>query len=243
MAPMVASLGGALLGGLGGCATSLIDDDGIYSRGGDGPILCGLSVDDRYSVSIDAISAGLDRAQVERETLHLYTHKPAGSVDVSTIDSVLASAAFRGLAFVTYKQLFEQPPSGALAFSFDDRALTAWTSLRPLFDRYHAKVTFFVSEYDSFDDAEKQMVRDLAADGHDIEYHSTHHYAADAYATEHGIAAWLADDIQPALAAMRADGYDPTIFAYPFGARSADTDAAALEQFRAIRAISYTCPR
>lgn len=231
-----------------GCATVLVDNDGIYSHGADGPVLCGLSVDDKTSVSGDALAAGLDRAQVEQQTLHLYTHRPMGTVDVSTIESVLAGAADRDLAFVTYRELLDQAdagePAGAgLAFSFDDRDLEGWHQLRPLFDRYRAKVTFFISAYHTFDELAKQQLRDLAADGHDIEYHSTNHLAADEYAAAHGIEAYLADDIAPDLALMRADGYEPTVFAYPFGARDGAVDAAVLEHFRAVRAISYTCPR
>ena len=41
---------------------------------------------------------------------------------------------------------------------------------------------------------------------------------------------------------MRADGWAPTIFAYPFGARTEATDKALEPLFTHIRAIHYTCP-
>jgi len=42
--------------------------------------------------------------------------------------------------------------------------------------------------------------------------------------------------------AMRADGWQPTIFAYPFGARTSATDKALEPLFTHIRAIRSTCP-
>ena len=225
-----------------GCDTSLIATDNIYSRGADHRVLCSLSVDDKTSVSVDALAAGFDRAQVERKTLHLYTHSPSDGVQPSTIESVLAGAADRGLAFVTYRELAAGAVVTGLAFSFDDRDLEGWTPLRPLFDRYRAKVTFFISAYHTFDDLAKQQLRALAADGHDIQYHSTNHQDAEEYATAHGAAAYIVDDILPDLELMRADGYAPNAFAYPFGTRTSATDAALLEHFDVIRSNYYSCP-
>lgn len=41
---------------------------------------------------------------------------------------------------------------------------------------------------------------------------------------------------------MRAAGFAPNAFAYPFGARTEATDAALLRHFALVRAIQYTCP-
>jgi hypothetical protein len=80
-------------------------------------------------------------------------------------------------------------------------------------------------------------------DGHDIEYHSTHHYNAENYANDHGVDAYINDDILPGLMAMKADGYtDMHIFAYPFGARTSATDDALKPYFHHLRAIYSTCP-
>jgi hypothetical protein len=42
---------------------------------------------------------------------------------------------------------------------------------------------------------------------------------------------------------MRADGHATTIFAYPFGTRTAATDAALSQYFVHLRAIRSRCPR
>lgn len=227
---------------LAGCDTTIADYDDIYERGAAQYVECSMNIDDKNSVSVDAIGAALDRAQLDGTTLQLYAHKPTGTVEAATIETVLAGAADRGMRFASYRELSEHEVPGSLALSFDDHDLTGWTSLRPVFDRYGAKVTFFISAYDSFDDGEKAQLAALAGDGHDIEYHSTHHQNAEEYTAAHGVDAYVADDILPGLALMRADGYDPTTFAYPFGARTAETDEALAPLFAHLRAAHYTCP-
>jgi hypothetical protein len=227
---------------LAGCDVSLSAMDNIYSRGAEHPVLCAANVDNKNVVSADAIAAGLDRAQVDEVTIHLYTHKPAGTVDESTIEQILAAAADRGMPFVTYRELVDGTATQGLAFSFDDHDLDGWHPLRDLFDRYGAKVTFFISAYHTFSDADKAKLRDLQADGHSIDYHSTNHHDAEQYTAEFGVERYIADDILPDLELMRADGFDPKTFAYPFGSRTAETDAALLAHFPLVRASSFSCP-
>ncbi len=227
------------------CDATLPQYDDVYSVGADHPVLCGYSVDDKNSVSIDALSAGLERARAQRQTVHLYAHKPSGTVQSSTIESVVAGASDRGLQYVTYRDLANGvvPTDGALALSFDDHAVREWRAMLPMFAQYRARVTFFVSSFEFGSPEDRVMLHELAAAGHDIEYHSTNHFNAETYSNANGVERYVADDIEPGLAAMRAEGFDPIVFAYPFGARTAATDAALLRTFKLLRAIHYTCPQ
>jgi len=231
---------------LAGCDATLVDIDEIYTRGAPKFVMCGMSIDDKNSASLDAIGGALDRAQIDGTTVLLYAHKPGDtpndSVDPSIIELALAGVADRGMTFATYSDLAAGEVPGSLALAFDDRDIAGWTNLRPMFMRYGARVTFFVSEYYSFDDTGKAELKQLAADGHDIEYHSVHHWNAETYSQDHGVDAYINDDILPGLDAMRADGWAPTIFAYPFGARTSATDKALEPLFTHIRAIRSTCP-
>lgn len=213
----------------------------IYSRGADHDVLCGKSVDNKNKLSLDAVSQSMDHAQVEHLVLHLYSHRPAGTVDEATIELVIAAAADRNMPFVTYKDLLDGATEG-LAFSFDDHDLVGWHALRQIFDLYGAKVTFFISAFPYLTDDDKAKLRDLANDGHDIQYHSTNHENAETYTAAYGLETYVRDDILPGLAAMRAEGYDPRVMAYPFGARTEETDAELLTHFDLLRAISSTCP-
>jgi len=227
---------------LGGCETTIVGYDDIYEQGASQFVECSMNVDDKNAVSLDEIGASLDRAQLDETTLQLYAHKDPGTVEPALIETVLAAAADRRIKFVTYAELAEHPVPASLALSFDDHDLAGWSALRPTFDRYGAKVTFFVSSYPTFTDEMKAELRALAADGHDIEYHSTTHQNAEEYSKEHGVDAYVADDIVPGLEAMRADGWAPTMFAYPFGARTDATDEALRPLFQHVRAIHSTCP-
>lgn len=240
--------GGALLcvgalGTLGACTSTLSDHDDVYSRGADHFVLCANSIDDRYDIGVDEIAEALSRAKRDGTTLHLYTHIPGETVQVATLEGVLAAAAEQGIELVTYEELSLHAVPGSLALSFDDHALASWSALRPVLDRYHAQVTFFVSLFLELGDDDRAQLRQLADDGHDIEYHSTNHLNAVDYAAAHGVAGYVADEIVPALDAMRAEGYATTVFAYPFGARNAELDDALTPYFRVVRATRGGCPR
>lgn len=227
---------------LAGCARTLDEPDNIYSRGADHRVLCGLNIDNKYMVSADAIAAGLDRAVIDEMTLHLYAHKPNRTIDESTIEQLVAGAADRGLPFVTYADLADGTATTGLALSFDDHDVVGWNAMLPMLELYGARVTFFVSHYTYINDEERRLLRNLADAGHAIEYHSTFHLSAEKYTTEHGVEAYIADDILPGLAAMRDAGYNPRVFAYPFSERTAETDAAVLEHFALARGSYHNCP-
>jgi hypothetical protein len=231
---------------VGACNPSLNDYDQIYSKPGDGRIVCSFDIDNKNEVSTDSIATGLDRASVEQEIVHLYSHKPAGTIDESTIEEVVAAAADRDLPFVTYEDIAaaqEGDELYGLALSFDDKDVDGWHALLPLFARYGAHVTFNISEFHNFGDDEKAMLKDLQDAGHAIEYHSTNHLDAAKETAALGPDGYDAEDIQPDLALMRDAGYDPKAFAYPFGARSKASDTVLLDNFQILRASSFKCPR
>jgi peptidoglycan/xylan/chitin deacetylase (PgdA/CDA1 family) len=238
------ALGTVLGAALAACTDrSLVSQDDIYSHGADHFVLCAASIDDIYGVTVAEVGDALDRAQADDATLHLYTHTPGLTVAMATLEGTLAAVSGRGMRFATYDDLSAGEVPGSLALSFDDHAIATWTAMRPLLDRHHARVTFFVSTFLTLSEDEHAQLQQLAADGHDIEYHSTSHLDAEAYSNANGIDAYLADDIVPALDAMRAAGYATTIFAYPFGTRTAATDAALSQYFVHLRAIRSRCPQ
>jgi hypothetical protein len=44
----------------------------------------------------------------------------------------------------------------------------------------------------------------------------------------------------PSIDLLRADGYEVTTFAYPYGARTGETDKAILRQVPQIRSVAFT---
>ncbi|MBP9085719.1 MAG: polysaccharide deacetylase family protein [Kofleriaceae bacterium] len=214
--------------------------NGIYYQGGDRSVLCAANIDDIIGVSRDNITAGLDRAAARSEVLQLFAHEPGRTVDRDTLAFTFAAAAERGLAFITYRDLLDHPePRAGLVFSFDDTAVQAWTQTRDLFNTYGVHATFFVSRYDHLDAAERTQLQQLAADGHAIEAHSVSHARGPSYVETYGLQAYLSDEVLPSISALRADGFNPQLFAYPFGARTSETDAAILPYVRALRSVSF----
>ena len=62
---------------------------------------------------------------------------------------------------------------------------------------------------------------------------------APAFVDAYGLSAYLAQEIDPMLDAMARDGFNPTTFAYPYGARTTEIDGALLERFALLRSLSY----
>jgi hypothetical protein len=246
MSPVAASVlsltFAAALAMLAGCNAPL-EGDAIYAFKGDHPLVCGLNIDHGERHARD-LEPALDRALGEGSIVQFYTHAPSpdGPVFSSRVEGLITAAAARGMDFVTYREMADDTAAGSsVALSFDDTFVDQWEALRPVFRRYGVRATFFVSQFHDFDAGRLDGLARLAADGHDIEYHGTHHAHSVAYVDEHGMDAFIADEIAPDLALMRQAGYDPAVFAYPHSERRADVDAALMHTFRLLRGNAWHC--
>lgn len=125
--------------------------------------------------------------------------------------------------------------SGGLLLGFDDGHVRAWARQRPVFDRFGARVTFFVSAPDQLDPGERRLLRALAADGHSIGAHGLRHLKApEAFAAD-GPEAYVAREITPCVDALVEFGLAPRSFAYPNSRRDAGTDALLTPLFTRLR--------
>jgi hypothetical protein len=236
--PRLALLAVLVLAPIAGCYAP---GNGVFAEPGERGLVCAQTMD-RDGDKVGDLELGLDEARRRGAIVQLYGHSPDGTVSVARIEGLLAAAADRGMPFVTYQDMAAgTAPGGSLALGFDDAHVDAWHALRPLLDGYRARVTFFVTRFPGLAAEQRAKLHELADDGHAIEYHGTDHKAAAQYVAEHGLDAWLRDEIEPGLAAMRADGFAPAVFAYPFGDRSDETDRALLEQFTIVRGSAHDC--
>lgn len=200
---------------------------------------CAVDLDRKSGLTHANLDRALDRA-ARGEVVEIYAHNPERTVAVADIEYLVAGAASRHLPFVTYADFAQGGGSGpGLALSFDDTSVRAWYDLRSLFDRYGARVTFFISRYADLYDNEKAMVKQLAADGHDIEAHTVNHLNGPEYVEEHGMTAYLFDEVLPSIDVLRADGYEVSAFAYPFGARTDEIDKELLEHIPVLRSVTF----
>jgi peptidoglycan/xylan/chitin deacetylase (PgdA/CDA1 family) len=219
---------------------------------GDGRLVhCAVNLDTSARNDLPSVDTGLDRARDRGEVVELYAHEPGDTVPVDKIEYVLAGARDRGLGFVTYADFARGSyATPGLALSFDDTSIDAWVALRPMFERYAARVTFFVSRYHVINDDQRAGLRQLAADGHAIEPHTVNHLRAPDYVELYGLNAYLREEVDPSIAALVGDGFEVHAFAYPFGARTGQIDRAIEKRVPVIRSVAFSysivqspCPR
>jgi peptidoglycan/xylan/chitin deacetylase (PgdA/CDA1 family) len=159
-----------------------------------------------------------------------------------TLESVLAAARDRGLAFYTYADLARgiATPGAGVLVSMDDASVNDWLDGAPLYAQYGARVTFFVSYFPQLSDVERAGLHVLANAGHAIEAHSVKHVRAPLYVEQKGVDAYLAEEALPSIELLDAEGFDVSTYAYPYGARTGELDRALLHHVDLLRSVSFS---
>ena len=112
---------------------------------------------------------------------------------------------------------------GVLLLTFDDRNFAGWEAARPIFAKYGAHATFFVSG--DFLPENAQTLKRLALDGHSIGLHGFKHRNADKYLAEFGAERYYKDEIWPQAESARKFHVPYKSYAYPNCRCSDETDA------------------
>ncbi len=150
------------------------------------------------------------RDHKKRNRDFLETRGPVGKVE--TVDCTPLPLAARGV----------------LLLSFDDKNFAGWEAAAPIFAKYGAHATFFVSG-----DLPQEAVRSLkhlSEKGHSIGLHGLNHLNADAAVAERGAAQYFAEDVWPQIDRARKCYVPFESFAYPNCRRSDETDALFREK-------------
>lgn len=204
-------------------------------------VLCSESVDNpERDPSWAWLGAQIHSARASHTVLAVHGHVPGEVLQISTIRTLFDLAAREDLPVIRYDEI-ATATEGGLALAIDDNAIDDWYALRPLFAEYGAHITFFVSRWSQQAQPQLDELLQLAADGHELEPHTVNHLHTLAYIRDHGLDAWLADEVDPSIEIMRQNGFSPAFFAYPFGERDDATDAALLERVGTIRATGHYC--
>lgn len=130
----------------------------------------------------------------------------------------------------------ERPPG--IALSFDDRFIEEWYKLRPIFRKYNARVTFYITQFDSLSSVEIAQLKTLQQDGHEIGCHGAIHTNSVNFVRQNSIQQYLKVEINPALRAMKQHGFRPTSFAHPGGAHNSAIDRELLNYFVLLRDVA-----
>jgi hypothetical protein len=230
----------ALLG-LAACQHDTAGASGAFYTWDDRRVHCAIVLDTYARNDLASVEAGLDRARARGEVIELYAHDPGRTVSWAELEAVLAAIHARDLPYFTYAELARgAAPSAGVALSFDDAYIDHWLEGADLYAAYGARLTFFVAYYDRLSADQRAAVRELAHRGHAIEAHSVRHHRGPLYVEQRGLAAYLADEVVPSIEWLRADGYDVTTFAYPYGARTHEINEAVLAHVDRVRSVSFT---
>jgi len=124
-----------------------------------------------------------------------------------------------------------------ICISFDDRTIDEWFDMRGLLIKYNAKVTFFVTQFDSLSDEEVNKLRILQDDGHEIGSHGGLHVFSEAFIKENSYREYLDQEIDRSVASMHKQGFLVESFAYPYGSKYWLTDQLLSKRFKAIRSV------
>ena len=123
---------------------------------------------------------------------------------------------------------------GVLCLTFDDRNLQYWLAALPIFRKYGAKASFFITG--KIDEEALKVIAALKADGHTVGLHTMNHADAPVYFEKNGAQAYLDNEVLPQYNACAAAGYKVKAFAYPNNRRNEDTDRVLSAYFTHFRA-------
>lgn len=134
-----------------------------------------------------------------------------------------------------------KPGAGGIAISFDDHFIKEWYQLRPLFEKYNAKATFFITCPDSLNAEEVAMLKQLEKEGHEIGFHGTVHAKSTELMAAGGPKGYIETELEPGLRHMHAAGFKPTSYAHPGGNHNDRVDSVLLAKgFTILRDVAIS---
>ncbi|MBV8758523.1 MAG: polysaccharide deacetylase family protein [Deltaproteobacteria bacterium] len=238
---------------LAACGTDKVDESqqpnpsspaDVYYKWDGRRVLCSVPIDDLTGVTRNwtAEESRVKEASKQGWVTFAHAHIPGTTVSRDALDQMLTLADQNQLDYIRFSDMDADHPHGGLAFAFDDTSITEWLSIRDLLQAHRAKVTFFISKWQTLTPDDLRGIATLAADGHDIEPHSVNHVHAVDYVSQHGVADYVQQEVVPSIEAVNNAGYHATSYAYPFGEHDDAIDAAVLQVIGRVRTTPGECP-
>lgn len=118
---------------------------------------------------------------------------------------------------------FPAEGEGMLVLTFDDRNFADWVNAMPLFEKYGAHATFFVSG--PINNEAVGVMKRLYEAGHSVGLHGLNHAKADEEVAAKGAALFFKEEIEPQQYACKVAYIPITSYSYPYCRRTDETDA------------------
>lgn len=152
---------------------------------------------------------------------------------------MLAFFALIALSIISCREKPADSEKSGIAISFDDHFINDWYALRPLFQKYDAKVTFFLTCPDTLTPDEIIKIKQLQKDGHEIGFHGTIHGNATEMLKSHGPENYIETELKPGLRRLAQIGIKPTSYAHPGGNHTDEADSILLANgFKILRDVA-----
>jgi hypothetical protein len=133
---------------------------------------CRIDADRTHTWKHELLASSLEHASNYSVVLHTVAHAPA--LDLAAYWPDFDYATAHGIRLATFHDLASGYRGPGWAFSVEGGAddLDTWTRWREQLRLHAVHVTFFVSHLATLTPAQREQLRALAADGHDIEVHA-----------------------------------------------------------------------
>jgi len=203
------------------------------------------NIDANYTAfdNVDTLTFGLG-VEASNGKWHTYIRNVAEDINKTELNNQLLSiegVVVIGSLSIDNLELFNilhpTQNSSGVAITFDDTTINSWFGQRAMFNKYGAKVTFFVSHFFSLDAVQINKLKLLEADGSEIGCHTYSHKGVykDFNGDVSRVNEYIQDQIVPARDLMVNAGFNPVSFAYPYGEHQVAYDAAVRAYFPNIR--------
>jgi len=128
-----------------------------------------------------------------------------------------------------------------IVLTFDDAYFDDWIKMLPIFQKYNAKATFFISlNYPVKKMDYKVKILKLYDAGNEIGIHTMNHPHLSDYLKHHSLNYYYHHEILPEVNYLKNIGISPTSFAYPYGEQNPKSNTFLSKYFNKIRCMYGT---
>lgn len=125
-----------------------------------------------------------------------------------------------------------------IALTFDDAYFDDWIKMLPIFQKYNAKASFFISlNYPVKKIDYKEKILKLYDSGNEIGIHTMNHPHLSDYLKHHSLTYYYHHEILPEVNYLKKIGINPTSFAYPYGEQNPESNTFLSQYFNKIRCM------
>ncbi|RPJ19332.1 MAG: PKD domain-containing protein, partial [Planctomycetaceae bacterium] len=178
-------------------------------------------------------------SSVQNPGIHTYTTAGSYTASLTVTGPGGSNSTSTGITVTTATPTPSPSPNSGIALTLDDDYVDEWYAMRGMFKAYGVKATFFITEFDRLTTQQINELKVLQSEGCEIACHGFRHLDAVSYIQSHTIANYVSTEITPAINAMKAQGFTPTDFAWPYGEFNSALNTEMYKYFDHLRGVTW----